>query len=146
MPIGLVICSNIKILYNWVSILNSCFHQMIIDWIFIQKLGNSWVTVCSLNENMRNLIFQIKLDQKVCYVHHYKSKLLVTIDYRNLFVFISIEVYLSIRISVKTNALSIRVLWYFPVTWQLLILLNKLCPAVFIQIVRGKLIVDKDNV
>ena len=146
MSIGFIISSNIKILYSWVSILDSCFHQMIVDFIFIQKFSYSRVTICSLYKNMRNLIFQIKFYQKVSNVHHNKSKLLVTIDYRYLVICIAIKVYLSIRISIKTNALFVRVFRYFPVTWQLLIFLNKLCSAVFIQIIRRKIIVYQNNV
>jgi hypothetical protein len=129
-----------------VSILDSCFYQMIIYWVFIQKLGNPWVTVCSLNKNMGNLIFQIKFDQKICNVHHYKGKLLVTINYRYLFIFISKEVYLSVCISIKTYALLICMLWYIPIIWQFLILLNKFRSAVFVQIIRGKFIIHQNDI
>ena len=145
MSIWLVVGSDIVCDHDRVSILNTSFHQLVVDVVGIQKLGDSGVAVGSLNQNMRQFILNTKLFQKTLDVHHNEGKLFVSVNDFEIALFIAIVIHLPICISIEGDTLFTGVLIWRPSSWSTLIFMDVLGTTLMIQVVWGLLAIDQDK-
>lgn len=145
MAIWFIISSDVILLDDRVCKLNTSLDKLILYIVFVQESSNTRITISSLHEHVTKRILKTKFSQKALHIKHNQSKLLVSIYNLEISFGITIEINLSISISVKTEALFISMLLFNPSSGQSLLLLNVFCTTTSVEVLWRLFLIDESH-
>lgn len=131
MTIRLIICPDHVLLDDWMRVLHTSRHTNSVNLMIIEKLICHSITICCVNKHIGNL----RIDELYLLfdIHHYQSKLLVSINNnRFCFFFWFWKIYESVCITIKWTAFRRRNMRHI-LCRILSVFVNELSSTVIIQ-------------
>lgn len=146
MAVWFIIGTDVVLLDDRVCILYTSLDKLVLNIILVKESSNTRVAISCLHENVAQCILKTKFGQKALDIKHDQSELLISIYDLEVTFGVTIEIDLSISISIKAEALFISMLLFNPPCWQSLLLLNVFCATASVEVLWRLILIDESYV